>query len=250
MNLGLRYDRQWGAALPSTRPRIRRFPPSCRGSSFAGYDAPFTWNNISPRVGADIRAGRRRKMLVRASFSRYAGQLATGAVGYANPAASAGVAVYGWTDLNGDHLASPNEVNLNRSVAAAMASTAQSDGRYVGERDRSESQGAGHEQLRCGPRSRAASEPGRAGELHVYAGVEPVRQPLREYHAAGRRPGQRRLHAGCWPERDAARRNAVQRATYIPTPRSSRPAAAVSSRRTSRATTPTTTVSRSPSPSG
>jgi hypothetical protein len=119
ISLGLRYDRQWGAALPSNTAANPAFPTVVPGLVFAGYEAPFTWNNFSPRVGATYALNDARTMLVRASFSRYAGQLATGTVGYANPTASAGVAVYGWTDLDGNHLASPNEVNLNQFVAAA-----------------------------------------------------------------------------------------------------------------------------------
>jgi hypothetical protein len=119
INVGLRYDRQWGAALPSSTAANPAFPTVVPGLVFAGYDAPFKWNNISPRVGASYTLNDARTLLVRASFSRYAGQVATGTVGYANPTASAGVAVYGWTDLNGDHLASPNEVNLNQFVATA-----------------------------------------------------------------------------------------------------------------------------------
>ncbi len=119
INLGVRYDRQWGAALPSSTAANPAFPTVVPGLVFAGYESPFTWNNVSPRVGVTYALDDARTMLVRASFSRYAGQLATGAVGYANPTATAGVAVYGWTDLNGDHLASPNEVNLNQFVAAA-----------------------------------------------------------------------------------------------------------------------------------
>src|SRR5262245_10089418 len=119
VNVGLRYDRQWGAALPSSMAANPAFPAIVPGLVFAGYDAPFTWNNLSPRVGATYALNEARTMLVRASFSRYAGQLATGTVGYANPAAQAGVAVYTWNDLDGNHLASPNEVNLNQFVAAA-----------------------------------------------------------------------------------------------------------------------------------
>ena len=36
-----------------------------------------------------------------------------------NPSSSAGAAVYRWPDLNGDHLAQSNEVQLNQFVAAA-----------------------------------------------------------------------------------------------------------------------------------
>jgi len=119
INVGVRYDRQWGAALPSNAAANPAFPTIVPGIVFAGYDAPFKWNNVSPRVGATYALDDARTTLVRASFSRYSGQLATGTVGYANPAATAGGAVYAWTDLNVDHLASPNEVNLNQFLGSA-----------------------------------------------------------------------------------------------------------------------------------
>jgi len=119
INVGLRYDRQWGAALPSSTAANPAFPTVLPGLVFAGYESPFKWNNFSPRVGATYALDPSGATLVRASFSRYSGQLATGTIGYANPAASAGAAIYGWTDLNGDHLAEPNEVNLNQFVTTA-----------------------------------------------------------------------------------------------------------------------------------
>jgi hypothetical protein len=119
INAGIRYDRQWGAALASSTAANPAFPTIVPGLVFAGYDSPFTWDNVSPRVGITYALDSARSTQLRASYSRYAGQLSTPTVGYANPAATAGVAVYGWTDLNGDHLASPNEVNLNQFVATA-----------------------------------------------------------------------------------------------------------------------------------
>jgi hypothetical protein len=119
INAGIRYDRQWGAALASNTAANPAFPTVVPGLVFAGYDSPFTWNSVSPRIGLTYALDTSRQTLLRASYSRYAAQLATPTIGYANPAASAGVAVYGWNDLNGDHLASANEVNLNQFVATA-----------------------------------------------------------------------------------------------------------------------------------
>ncbi len=118
INAGIRYDRQWGAALASTTAANPAFPDVLPGSVFAGYTSPFTWNNLSPRVGVTYALDDARKTQVRASFSRYAGQLATGTVGYANPAATAGFAVYGWNDVDGDHLAENNEVNFNTFITS------------------------------------------------------------------------------------------------------------------------------------
>ena len=85
LDLGLRYDRQWGKALPSETAANPAFPNVVPGLTFAGYDAPFTWNNVSPRAGVTYALDEARKTVARASFSRYAGQLETGTVGVAEP---------------------------------------------------------------------------------------------------------------------------------------------------------------------
>ena len=119
IDLGVRYDRQGGRALPSVTAANPTFPALVPGLAFAGYDAPFTWNNISPRAGLTYALDESRKTVVRASYARFAGQLDSASVGYMNPSSSAGVAVYRWLDLNGDHLASADEVQTGQFVAAA-----------------------------------------------------------------------------------------------------------------------------------
>jgi hypothetical protein len=119
VDLGVRYDRQWGKALPATIAANPAFPTAVPGVDFAGYDTPFTWKNISPRAGVTYALDEARKTIARASFSRYAGQLETGTVGVLNPSSTAGSATYRWTDLNGDHFAQANEVNLNQFITAA-----------------------------------------------------------------------------------------------------------------------------------
>ena len=61
IDLGLRYDHQDGKALPSADAPEPGVPALVPGINFAGYDAPFTWNNFSPRAGVtyaiDERAG-------------------------------------------------------------------------------------------------------------------------------------------------------------------------------------------------
>jgi hypothetical protein len=110
VDLGISYDRQWGSSLPSQTSSNPAFPDLVPGIDFAGYDAPFTWNNVSPRVGVTYSLDDRHRTIVRASFTRYAGQLENGIVGFSNPSGNAGYAEYGWVDLNGDHLAEPNEL--------------------------------------------------------------------------------------------------------------------------------------------
>ncbi len=111
IDAGVRYDHQWGKALPSNTLPNGAFPTLVPGIVFAGYDAPFTWNNISPRVGVTYALDESRKTVARLSYSRYAGQLDTTTIGNTNPSSIAGSATYRWTDLNGDHLAQPAEVN-------------------------------------------------------------------------------------------------------------------------------------------
>ena len=94
------------------------------GVVFAGYKTPFTWNNWSPRAGVTYALDDARKTWPRASYSRYAGQLNTGTVGVLNPSSTAGSATYRWVDLNGDHFAQANEVELNElHHGGAAAST-------------------------------------------------------------------------------------------------------------------------------
>jgi hypothetical protein len=119
IDLGVRYDRQWGQALASDTAANAAFPDLVPGLSFSGYDTPFTWTNVSPRAGVTYALDDARKHVVRASYSRYAGQLSTGVVGFTNPSSAAGSATYRWSDLNGDHLAQPNEVLTNQFLSAA-----------------------------------------------------------------------------------------------------------------------------------
>jgi hypothetical protein len=118
IDAGVRYDRQWGKALPSNTLPNAAFPSLVPGLSFAGYDAPFIWNNVSPRLGVTYALDASRKTVARASYSRYAGQLSTGTIGWRNPSSTAGSATYGWVDLNGDHFAQANEVLLNDFITA------------------------------------------------------------------------------------------------------------------------------------
>jgi len=119
IDLGVRYDHQGGRALPSATAANPAFPTLVPGLIFAGYDAPFTWNNVSPRAGLTYALDESRKTVARASYARFAGQLDSASVGYMNPTSSAGVAVYRWLDLNSDHLASADEVQLNQFLGTA-----------------------------------------------------------------------------------------------------------------------------------
>ena len=115
LDLGVRWDRQGGKALPSETQSNVAFPNLVPGISFPGYEAPYTWNDISPRIGMTYALDEARKTILRASFSRNASQLSAidTFIGYANPSSAAGFVDYRWVDLNGDHFAQANEVRID-----------------------------------------------------------------------------------------------------------------------------------------
>ena len=139
VNVGVRFDHQWGSALPSTIAANPAFPTLVPGLTFAGYASPFVWNNLSPRAGISYAVDADRHTIVRAAYSRYAGQLSPTTIGINNPSSTAGSATYRWVDLNGDHLAQANEVLTDQRLTQGGDSTVEPDGRHLSESDRSES---------------------------------------------------------------------------------------------------------------
>jgi hypothetical protein len=121
VDLGVRYDRQWGEALAATTDGSKAFPSLIPGVVFPGYEAPFVWKNVSPRVGLTYLVDAAGKTVARASFSRFAGQLAASTVGVRNPSTGStpGNAVYPWTDLNGDHFAQESEVDITATAISS-----------------------------------------------------------------------------------------------------------------------------------
>jgi hypothetical protein len=113
VDAGLRYDRQSGSALPSSTQSNPAFASLVPGIEFAGYDAPFTWNTVHPRIGATWALDETRRTIVRANFSRYAGQLDAGITGFSNPSSNAGYVDYRWEDHNADNFVQADEVRLD-----------------------------------------------------------------------------------------------------------------------------------------
>jgi hypothetical protein len=117
IDLGLRYDQQWGKALPSSTAGNPAFPSLVPGIAFSGYGAPFTWKNFSPRAGLLLALDDSGKTTARIAYSQFAGQLAKSSVDYVNPTATAGGCQYPWTDTNGDGFAQADEVNTSAAPA-------------------------------------------------------------------------------------------------------------------------------------
>lgn len=86
-NVGLRWDVQGGRTLPTTIPANPIAPDLLPGVHFEGGDAGFEWSDLVPRLGITYALGENRSTLLRASYSRYADQLDTGAGAWNNPVA-------------------------------------------------------------------------------------------------------------------------------------------------------------------
>ncbi|HWM92358.1 MAG TPA: TonB-dependent receptor [Thermoanaerobaculia bacterium] len=84
-SVGLRYDRQGGELLDTSVAANPVFPELLPATSFEGRDSGFEWSTLSPRLGLTYSLGESRKTLLRASYSRFADQLATAFAGWLHP---------------------------------------------------------------------------------------------------------------------------------------------------------------------
>ena len=146
LDLGVRYDRQWGEALASQTAANAAFPNLVPGISFAGYEAPFHWNDITPRVGVTYALDEDAQDVFRASFSRNAGQLTSVGtyIGYSNPSSAAGWVEYPWVDAQ-RRPPGADQRSAGQPAAARLGRRLQHrepDGGDVGQPDRSGLQGA------------------------------------------------------------------------------------------------------------
>jgi outer membrane receptor protein involved in Fe transport len=113
-NVGLRYDKQDGTNNASNIPappipfQTPDGDPLVSGGTFAGGDPGFTWDSVTPRLGLTYALGESRQTLLRASYSRFADQLASAVVSNTNPA-NYQYGYFAWSD-NGDFALTPDEI--------------------------------------------------------------------------------------------------------------------------------------------
>ncbi len=110
LNIGARYDHQTSTNVASEAVANPDFPTLLPALKFDGHGTGATWNDISPRVGLSYALDDARKTLVRASYARYAGQLAGATGSFDNPIGAVSYLQYYWDDINGDRLPQKNEV--------------------------------------------------------------------------------------------------------------------------------------------
>ena len=109
LNVGLRYDRQWGNNVASVGTGHSLVPDLIPDLDYPGNDAIFTWSDIVPRAGLTYDLFGDGKTIIRANFSMYADQLGSWLLSTTNPLVWREVD-YAWTDLNGDNNVQANEL--------------------------------------------------------------------------------------------------------------------------------------------
>ncbi len=116
---GLRLDRQWDEARPTSvaaHPFVPEFLPAI---TFNGAKSGVIWTDVSPRVGLNVDVRGNSQTVAKFSAGQYYGQMTpTTTAGILNPVNAASVR-FPWSDLNRDGFVQRNE--LNTSVILAFS---------------------------------------------------------------------------------------------------------------------------------
>ncbi len=110
INVGVRYDEQYGNNNPSTSPANPLFPEKLPQLNYPGGPTEFKWKNWQPRAGLTYAVGSGGKTLLRASYARFADQLGTTQISFDNPNGYYAILRYQFNDLNHDHTVQPGEL--------------------------------------------------------------------------------------------------------------------------------------------
>src|SRR5215471_1253780 len=81
VNLGVRWDRQYGDNGATTIQGNPTFPQILPTVNYPGQNKPFTWNDWQPRVGLTYALGANHNTVFKASYARYAETLGTAQTG-------------------------------------------------------------------------------------------------------------------------------------------------------------------------
>jgi hypothetical protein len=115
VNFGVRFDRQTATNSATSVAANRSFPTLAPAVNFAGSPGNvIEFNDVSPRAGFSYALTESRKTVVRGSYANYAAQLSYGWA--ALEAIPSSYLAYGWSDINGDKLPQPNEVDVAGGV--------------------------------------------------------------------------------------------------------------------------------------
>ncbi len=118
----MRYDYSVANVLPV----VMTAPVNANGLlpdvTAPGVDNALTFNLPQPRVGVTYSLDERRKTQLRATYAMFTSQIGTGAAGFLSVAQYRGFYVDA-KDLNGDHVAQPNEFLWNTSTPTSPMAT-------------------------------------------------------------------------------------------------------------------------------
>jgi hypothetical protein len=120
LNLGLRWDNQRGSLGVIDDPANAMAPSLLPHVTGTAVTDAIVWNSIAPRVGITYALDESRRTLARASYARFASQMATGAATVLSTVQYSYVYFYG-TDKNGDRQVQPGELQGNLTTGAGNA---------------------------------------------------------------------------------------------------------------------------------
>jgi hypothetical protein len=113
-NIGVRFDRQTDSLQPYSMPgiTIAGFAPYLPDLTSPAVKNALVWNSASPRIGVTYALDQNRKTLLRGSYAMFASQLGNGSSSFVAVGQYRYIA-FDAVDLNGDHIAQPNEIDFN-----------------------------------------------------------------------------------------------------------------------------------------
>ena len=120
LNIGARWDRQAASLDAVTVPANPLAPNLLPQLTGAAATNAIVWNSIAPRIGLTYALDESRKTLVRASYSRFASQMSSGAASVLGTVQYSYVYFYG-VDANNDHTVQASELIGNLTTGAGNA---------------------------------------------------------------------------------------------------------------------------------
>src|SRR5262249_4183244 len=113
-NIGVRFDHQTDSLLAYSMPGITTpgFAPYLPDLVSPAQKNVLVWNSASPRLSASYALDESHKTLLRGSYATFASQLGNGSSSFVAVGQYRYVA-FDAVDLNGDHIAEPNEIDFN-----------------------------------------------------------------------------------------------------------------------------------------
>jgi hypothetical protein len=109
INAGVRYDYQSASVLPSASPAVPGWD-LLPAVTAPGIDGVVTYKLLQPRVGMTYSLDESRKTQLRATYAMFTSQIGSGTAGFMS-AVQYRYIYYPATDLNGNKLADPNEID-------------------------------------------------------------------------------------------------------------------------------------------